>query len=107
MAIRYFNLIFRHRIKTTFREGLTAEEAKNREFRPDNDTMKTKRFSRVLGASGGEAAGKRVAKEGVAQGVVVRGDVFLVEGEHRDIIDLSSQISVSFCQFGEGGSFWK
>lgn len=84
--IRYFNLIFWHRIKTTFREGLTAEEAKDGEFRPDNDTMKPKRFFRVLGASGGETTGERITKEGVAQGMVVGGNVFLVEGEHRHII---------------------
>ena len=54
-----------------------------REFCPDNDTMATVRFLGVLGAGGGEATGEGIAKDGVAESVVVRRDVFLVEGKHE------------------------
>lgn len=65
------------------RKRLTAEEAAEGEFGPDNNTISRVGFFGILRASGGEAAGKGIAKNGVAQGVVIRRDIFLVEGEHK------------------------
>ena len=67
-------------------KGLTAEEAVDREFCPDNDTMTTICFFGILRTGRGESTGKGVTKKSVTNSVVVRGNVLLVEGNHFNLI---------------------
>lgn len=65
------------------RKGLAAKKAAKGKFGPDNNTITGVRFLGILRTGGGEATSEGRAKEGVAEGVIVRRKIFLVEGEHK------------------------